>query len=130
MEMGPTPAAVSPTAGCSHGSAKLVPQMGPWHAFIELEVQKALKLTGEQKEKIKTIAADAAQERRELFQGGVNIGQGGANRDGEEAQKKMTALRKATVEKVSAVLTDDQKQTWKGMIGQPFEVQFQARRNS
>jgi hypothetical protein len=92
-------------------------------AFTEPEVQKALKLTGEQKEKIKTIAADAAQERRELFQGG------GANRGSEEAQKKMTALRKATVEKVSAVLTDDQKQTWKEMIGQPFEVQFQARRN-
>jgi hypothetical protein len=98
-------------------------------AFTEPEVQKALNLTGEQKEKIKTIAADAAQERRELFQGGGNPGQGGANRGGEEAQKKMAALRKATVEKVSAVLTDDQKQTWKEMIGQPFEVQLQARRN-
>jgi hypothetical protein len=98
-------------------------------AFTEPEVQKALKLTGEQKERIKTIAADAAQERRELFQGAANQGQGGANRGGEEAQKKMATLRKATVEKVSAVLTVDQKQTWKGMIGQPFEVQFQGGRN-
>ena len=91
-------------------------------AFTEPEVQKALNLTGEQKAKIKTIAAEAAQERRELFQGG-------ANRGGEEAQQKMAALRKVTVEKVSAVLTDDQKQTWKEMIGQPCEVQFQARRS-
>jgi hypothetical protein len=98
-------------------------------AFTEPEVQKALKLSGEQKEKIKTIAADAAQERRELLQRGGNRGQGEANRGGEEAQKQMVALRKATVEKVSAVLTGEQKQTWKEMIGQPFEVQFQARRN-
>jgi hypothetical protein len=33
------------------------------------------------------------------------------------------------MEKVSAVLTDDQKQTWKETIGQPFAVQFQTRRN-
>ncbi len=38
-------------------------------------------------------------------------------------------LHKATVEKVSAVLTGDQKQTWKEMVGQPFEVQFQGGRN-
>ena len=98
-------------------------------AFTGLEVQKALKLTGEQKEKIKTIAADGAQETRELFQSGANPGQGGANRGGEEMQKKMTALNKASVEKVSAVLTGDQKQTWKEMVGQPFEVQFQGRQS-
>jgi hypothetical protein len=98
-------------------------------AFSEPAVQKALQLTGAQKEKITTIAADAAQQRRELFQGAGNQGQGGANRGGEEAQQKLTALRKATVEKVAAVLTDEQKQTWKGMIGQPFEVQFQGGRN-
>ena len=91
-------------------------------AFTEPEVQKALKLTGEQKAKIKTIAADAAQERRELFQGG-------ANRGGQEAQQKMAAVRKATMERVSAVLTDDQKQTCKELLGQPFEVQFQGRQN-
>ena len=98
-------------------------------AFTALEVQNALKLTGEQKEKIKTIAGDAAQQRRELFQGGANPGQGAANRGGEEAQKKMATLNKATVEKVSAVLSGDQKQTWKEMVGQPFEVQFQGRQS-
>jgi hypothetical protein len=91
-------------------------------AFTQPEVQQALKLTGDQKEKIKTIAADGAQETRELFQSQGNVGQGEANR--VEMQKKVTALNKATVEKVSAVLTSDQKQTWKAMIGQPFEVQF------
>jgi len=98
-------------------------------AFTETAVQKALQLTGAQKEKITTITADAAQQRRELFQGAGNQAQGGANRGGAEAQQKMTALRKATVEKVSAVLTDEQKQTWKELIGQPFEVQFQGGRN-
>jgi hypothetical protein len=90
-------------------------------ALTDSEVQSQLKLTSDQKEKIKTIAADAAAERRELFQPG-----GGG--DPQEAQKKMATLRKATMERISAVLTADQKQTWKEMTGQPFEVQMQRGR--
>ncbi len=90
-------------------------------AFTDPEVEKALKLTSEQKEKIKTIAGDAAAQRRELFQPG-----GGA--DFQEMQKKMAALQKTAMENVSALLHADQKQAWKDMIGQPFEVQFPGRR--
>jgi hypothetical protein len=90
-------------------------------AFTDSEVQSHLKLTSEQKEKIKTIADDAAAERRELFQPG-----GGG--DFQEAQKKMAALRKSTMDRIAALLTADQKQTWKEMTGQPFEVQFQGGR--
>src|SRR5439155_18323809 len=73
-------------------------------AFADAEVQKELKLTDDQKDKIKTINDDARQEMQTLFQPGG---------DREEAQKKMTALRKETMEKVMGVLTDDQKKAWK-----------------
>jgi hypothetical protein len=90
-------------------------------AFSDAEVESHLKLTAEQKEKIKTIASDAQAERRELFQGG------GAGGDRAEMQKKMTALNKTTMEKISAVLTPAQRDTWKEMTGAPVEVQFQGR---
>jgi hypothetical protein len=89
-------------------------------AFTDTDVQKGLKLTVEQRGKIKTITEDARKEMQGLFQPGGDF---------QEAQKKMTAMRKETMEKVSALLTDDQKKAWKDMAGEPFEVRFQPRRN-
>jgi Spy/CpxP family protein refolding chaperone len=87
-------------------------------AFQNPEVQGKLKLTNDQKEKIKTLNEEAIQKMRDLFQGGG---------DREENAKKFAELRKDTMEKVTGVLTDDQKKTWKEMTGEPFEVQFQPR---
>jgi hypothetical protein len=77
------------------------------------EVADALKLTSEQKDKIKTIQEDSVKEMRDLFGGG------GGNR--EEARKKMEELRKATSEKVMGVLTDEQKAKYKELTGEPFK---------
>jgi hypothetical protein len=96
-------------------------QRGP-DALTDPEIQSKLNLTSDQKSKIKTIAADYAAERGQLFQGAR-----GGGGDFQEAQKKMTAMRKATMEKISDVLTSAQKETWKEMTGTPFEVQFQGR---
>jgi hypothetical protein len=92
-------------------------------AFTDPHVQKALNLTSEQKEKIKTIASDAQEEMRG-FRG--QRGQGGG--DFAEMQKKMAEFRKHTMEKVMAVLNNDQKDKWKEMVGTPFEVQMQGQR--
>jgi Spy/CpxP family protein refolding chaperone len=89
-------------------------------AFMDPEVQKALKITDEQKDKIKTITTDAGKEMREIFQN--------AGGDFQEAGKKMQALRKETLEKVTGLLTDEQKKSWKEMTGAPFELQFGPRR--
>jgi Spy/CpxP family protein refolding chaperone len=96
-------------------------------AFNDEEVQKTLKLTDEQKEKIKTINEDAAKERRELFPRRGGAGGGGPPNPAafEEMRKKMTALNKETMEKVTAVLTDDQKKAWKDLVGAPFEIKFE-----
>jgi Spy/CpxP family protein refolding chaperone len=89
-------------------------------AFQDPEVQKSLKLTDEQKDKIKAINEDSGKQMRELFQGGFN----------EETRKKMQDLRKETLDKCSAVLTADQKKSWQEMTGKPFEVRFERRQNN
>jgi Spy/CpxP family protein refolding chaperone len=91
-------------------------------SFTDPKVQEELKLTDDQKDKIKTINADFDKERGEIFQSMQNGG------DREEAMKKFATLRTETVDKVKALLTDDQKKTWESITGAPFEVKFEARR--
>ncbi len=99
-------------------------------AFNDPEAQKALNLTDDQKEKIKTINEDAAKEMGDLFppRGRRGGGGGGAPPDPgafKERMTKMAAMRKETLDKVTSVLTDDQKKTWKDMTGAHFEVKFE-----
>jgi len=110
-------------------------QRASFAAFTRPEVQEALKLTTEQKEKVKTITDDANKDIQALRgaggQGGrQGRGQGGAGGAGRGQgrggfganNEKVTAIRKEATEKLVALLTDDQKKTWKGMTGDPFEV--------
>ena len=90
------------------------------NAFTDPDVQKALNLNNDQKEKIKTIASDAQEEMRGFR------GQGGQGGDRAEMAKKMADFRKHTMEKVIAVLDNNQKEKWKDMTGTPFEVQMQG----
>jgi Spy/CpxP family protein refolding chaperone len=89
---------------------------GP-RAFTQEKVQKDLKLTDDQKDKIKTIADDLNQEMQGLRGGGGDF---------QENMKKMASMRKEAVEKITAVLTDDQKKAWKELTGEPYEVKFEA----
>jgi Spy/CpxP family protein refolding chaperone len=104
---------------------------GP-RAFNSEEVQKALKLTDEQNDKIKTINEDAAKDMRELAPPGGRRGAGGGGGGVvdqsvfKEFMTKAAALNKETMDKISSVLTDDQKKAWKDMTGQPFEIKFEA----
>lgn len=86
-------------------------------AFSSPEVEKVLKLTDEQKEKLKTINEDMAGEMRSLFQD--------AQGNFQELQPKMATLRKETFAKGVAILTAEQKTSWKEMTGEPFEVKFE-----
>jgi Spy/CpxP family protein refolding chaperone len=92
-------------------------------AFNDPEVQKALNLTDDQKEKIKTINEDAAKKMEESFPRGRRGGGGGGF--DPERFKKMNTMRDETLEHVVSVLTDDQKKTWKEMTGAPFKFEFQ-----
>jgi hypothetical protein len=119
-------------------------QQAGYNAFTRPDVQKALNLTDDQKGKINTIVEETSREMRTLLgagpgargqgQGQGQRGQGqrgqgqGQGRPGGENQEKVEALRKQTTEKVHAVLTDDQKSSWKEMTGEPFQVQTARRR--
>jgi Spy/CpxP family protein refolding chaperone len=85
-------------------------------AFSRPEVQKALNLTDEQKQKIRTIAEESGREMRELFGAG----------NPAEARDKIAELRKKTTEKIQGVLTADQKRSWKELTGEPFELRLNA----
>jgi len=86
-------------------------------AFNDEEVQKGLNLTDDQKDKIKTLNEDLGSEIGSIFKN--------AQGNFQEAGKKAATLRKETLEKVLALLTDDQKKSWKEMTGEPFEVKFE-----
>ena len=88
------------------------------NAFSTPEVQSKLKLSDDQKDKIKKINEESREKMRDLFQGGFS----------EETAKKMAELRKETMDKATGVLSDDQKKTWKEMTGKPFEFRFGGRR--
>lgn len=79
-------------------------------AFANEDVQKALNLTGEQKEKVKTLADDLRKDMQELRQGGFN----------QEMFQKMRTINKEYMTKAVDSLTADQKAKWKELTGEPF----------
>lgn len=82
-------------------------------ALATPQVAKALNVTDDQKDKLKSIQDDVRKQMGELRQGG------GGNR--EEMAKKRAEITKATNEKVMGLLTADQKAKWKEMTGEPFK---------
>jgi hypothetical protein len=87
-------------------------QVGGFNAFNQPRVQEALKLTDEQKEKVRGIAEEAR---------GAMPSREDAQADPDAAMKKRTEITKATTEKVTALLNDDQKKAWKDLTGDPFD---------
>jgi Spy/CpxP family protein refolding chaperone len=87
-------------------------------AFADPDVQAKLNLDADQKQKIRSIAQDSQGQMREVFQS--------AGDDRAGARRKLAELRKENMDKALAVLTADQKSTWKDLTGEPFEVQFQG----
>lgn len=73
----------------------------------------ALKLTDEQKEKIKGINEEANEDRRNIFQE--------SRGNQEEIRTKMAALRKETMERAEKVLTADQQKSFTALLGPKFE---------
>ncbi len=89
-------------------------------AFGRPEVVSALKLTDEQKEKVKAAGEDAGKAMREAFGGG-----GGGRPDPakmEEGRAKIAKAQAEALDKVKAALTDEQKAAWKGLTGEPFDT--------
>ncbi len=83
-------------------------------------IAQRLNLTDDQKAKIKAIVDEQPAKMREIFQG--------ASSDRAGAMEKITALRKEANDKALAVLTAEQKDNYKKMLGEPFKLVVQPRR--
>ena len=106
------------------------------NAFTYPDVVAKLKLTDEQKGKIKEISDEYNTKAREIrtagrggveeefiaFQGRRGGGAGGGFQVSPETQKKLDELTKETMTKIKAVLTDDQKKGWSELTGKEFDV--------
>jgi hypothetical protein len=102
------------------------------NAFTYPDVVAKLKLTDEQKGKIKEISDDFTMKRGEIMRagrGGEQVefiafqGRGqGRGQISPETQKKLDELTKDTMTKIKAVLTDDQKKGWSELTGKEFDV--------
>jgi hypothetical protein len=84
-------------------------------AFKDETVQKALKVTDEQKKNLTSILDDAGKEIAEAVKGAK--GGGGFNKGLGE---KMATVNKEATEKIYGVLTKDQRKEWREMIGEKF----------
>jgi hypothetical protein len=86
-------------------------------AFTDNEVAKKLNLTDAQKTDIQTILTDSMKEMptRDDF-----------NDDREAAMKKATEVSKATLAKAEAKLNDEQRKTWKDLLGSPFVLVIES----
>jgi len=85
-------------------------------ALVGDDVSKALKLTDDQKEKIKALGDELRKDRQELM-GDLRGGGDAAT----EARKKMQTITKEYTAKATDVLTADQRKEWKDMTGEPVD---------
>jgi len=83
-------------------------------ALTDAAIAKKLGVTEDQTAKVRTILADQMSEMQEIRQAAGN--------DFQSMMPKIQALTAETNKKVMALLTDDQKKTWKEMTGEPFTI--------
>lgn len=83
-------------------------------AFADGGVQKALKISDDQKPKLRSIIETCNHDVQET------VAEARGNFDA--TNKKVSALRKEAMDKAASVLTSDQAATWKRLTGAPFEL--------
>ncbi len=89
--------------------------------FADPEAQKALKLTDDQKTKIKEINDGLRKEITDLAPAG-----GGRGARNPETQQKIQTLTKDAMSNAVKTLDDSQKKTLKTMTGEPFDYKPDA----
>jgi Spy/CpxP family protein refolding chaperone len=99
-------------------------QQGGPAAYLKAENVADLKITDEQKKKLKEINDELVKDVMEL-RGGAGGGKGGFGPLPPETRTKITALTKEATDKAVDVLTSEQKSKWKELTGEPFTVTFE-----
>jgi len=101
-------------------------QQGGPGAYLKAENVADLKITDEQKKKVKEINDELQKDLQEL-RGGAGGAKGGFGQVPPETRAKMTALTKEATEKAVDVLTAEQKSKWRELTGEPYTVTFEPR---
>ena len=83
-------------------------------AFADAKVQEVLKVADDQKAKIGALMTEMAEKRQSIMQD--------AQGDFQGAMSKFRELQESTREKVMALMSDEQKEKYKELIGEPFEM--------
>ena len=99
-------------------------QVAGTRAFTRPDVQEALKLTDDQKEKLKDVGQAAMKEMTELREE-YGLKGFGSKLDADkqkEFDKKSAAITAETFGKIKGMLTDDQKKSWEEMTGATVDV--------
>lgn len=101
-------------------------QVAGTRAYSMKDVQEALKITDEQKDKLKEAGDMARKESQELRdEYGIKGGPGGAKLDADkmkEYTKKNEAITAGTMSKVKAMMTDEQKKALAELTGPAIDV--------
>ena len=99
------------------------------NAFVDPEVVSALKLDDSQKTTIKGLTGDFNKDSRDIrSEAGLGGGNKGGTKGGFDPEKmadmnkKIQKIQKEYVGKAVDALNDEQKKTWKTLIGEPFDV--------
>ncbi|HEV3142919.1 MAG TPA: hypothetical protein VGZ47_03445, partial [Gemmataceae bacterium] len=95
-------------------------QQAGFGIFTKEDAAAVLKLSAEQKEKITAISEGVQKDIRELTAGNAG-NRGGFN---PEMVTKRQTLQKEAMEKAQTVLNDEQKKTFKDLVGEPFQMQL------
>lgn len=88
-------------------------------AFQDEELQKALKLTDDQKSEMASIARESMEKARDARES--------AGDDREAAMAKMREIRKDALAKAESKLNAEQKAEFAKLLGAPYEVRFEGR---
>ncbi len=103
-------------------------QMMGVRAFTNEDVQKQLKVTDEQKEKIKSLTEEYTKDVTELNKTRPMVQRGGGEQSEEDMKKmadfrkKTDGLRKEAEDKADELMTDEQRKMWKDMQGEKFDM--------
>lgn len=97
---------------------QIVLQQRGVHVFMIPDLQRELKISDAQKDRLKAIIEETNDKTKEILQTVRDAGQ-------EASLARYAGLRKEMIEKAIAELTDSQKKAWKEMVGEPFEYKFE-----
>jgi Spy/CpxP family protein refolding chaperone len=106
--------------------AKGVPPGNPMLVFTSEDVQTELKLTAEQKDKIKKISSDTEADVKEIRK---SLTKTSTKEERDEANKKISTLNEDAVKKITGekgVLTADQQKIYKDLPGEKFEIKYEG----